>query len=77
LGKFLDFRGIKILSKHYSLISLKMKTKNSRPRTTKSLSVTVPAELVPEIDRAAKAQGRTRSSFLAWLILKQKMIDQI
>jgi metal-responsive CopG/Arc/MetJ family transcriptional regulator len=54
-----------------------MKTKISGPRTTKSLSVTVPAGLVPEIDRAAKAQGRTRSSFLAWLILKQKMIDQI
>jgi hypothetical protein len=54
-----------------------MKTKISGRRTTKSLSVTVPAELVPEIDRAAKAQGRTRSSFLAWLILKQKMIDQI
>jgi metal-responsive CopG/Arc/MetJ family transcriptional regulator len=52
-----------------------MKTKISGLRTTKTFSVTVPAELVGEIDRAAKAQGRTRSSFLAWLMLKQKMIE--
>jgi metal-responsive CopG/Arc/MetJ family transcriptional regulator len=40
------------------------------PRTTKIFSVTVPVELVPEIDRTAAAQGRSRSSYLAWLIRK-------
>jgi metal-responsive CopG/Arc/MetJ family transcriptional regulator len=52
-----------------------MKTKISGRRTTKSFSVTVPVDLVGEIDRAAKAQGRTRSSFLTWLMLRQKMIE--
>jgi len=39
-------------------------------RTTKSFSVTVPKELVTEVECAAKGQGRSRSSYLAWLIRK-------
>jgi len=45
-------------------------TAKDMPRTTKSFSVTVPKELVAEIERAAKGQGRFRSSYLAWLIRK-------
>jgi metal-responsive CopG/Arc/MetJ family transcriptional regulator len=37
-------------------------------RTTKSFSITVPTKLAAEIDRAAAAQCRSRSSLLAWLI---------
>jgi hypothetical protein len=43
-------------------------------RTTKSFSVTVPKELVTEIERAAKGQGRSRSSYLAWLIRKDAQV---
>jgi metal-responsive CopG/Arc/MetJ family transcriptional regulator len=39
-------------------------------RTTKSFSITVPKELATAIDRVAKGQGRSRSSYLAWLIRK-------
>jgi metal-responsive CopG/Arc/MetJ family transcriptional regulator len=48
-------------------------------RTTKAFSVTIPKELLAEIDLVAKEQGRSRSSFLAWLIrqaAKQEILDQ-
>jgi hypothetical protein len=45
-------------------------------RTTKTFSVTVPIDLVPEIERAARAQCRSRSSFLAWLIRKDQITQE-
>jgi len=41
-------------------------------RTTKNFSVTVPKELAAEIERVAKGQDRSRSSYLAWLIRKDQ-----
>jgi metal-responsive CopG/Arc/MetJ family transcriptional regulator len=47
-------------------------------RTTKGFSITVPKELAAQIERAAKGQCRSRSSYLAWLIRKdsQEISDQ-
>jgi predicted transcriptional regulator len=48
-------------------------------RTTKSFSITVPTKLAAEIDRAAAAQCRSRSSLLAWLIrqaVKQEIHEE-
>jgi hypothetical protein len=50
-----------------------MKKKN---RTTKSFSFSVPFALAAEIERAAAAQGRSRSGFLAWLLKRQKTLEE-
>jgi len=33
-------------------------------------SITVPQELLPEIDKEALAQRRNRSSYLVWLVMQ-------
>jgi hypothetical protein len=50
-----------------------MKKKN---RTTKSFSFSAPKALALEIERAARDQGRSRSSLLVWLLKRQKTLDE-
>jgi hypothetical protein len=45
-------------------------------RTTKNFSVTIPKQRVAEIDLAAKAQRRSRSSYLAWLSRKDQIAQE-
>jgi hypothetical protein len=39
-------------------------------RTTRTYSISVPAELYPQIKAQATANGRTISAYLSWLILQ-------
>jgi metal-responsive CopG/Arc/MetJ family transcriptional regulator len=45
-----------------------MKKDNHYKKTTKAFCITVPKWLLPELDYQAMIKGRTRSSYIAWLI---------
>jgi hypothetical protein len=68
-GMMFGFSGhfLKIL---LSNIERQMKRAKPLPRKTKTFSVTVPAELVPQIRRRCRETQRSVSSYLSWLIGK-------
>lgn len=43
---------------------------------TKNLSITLDEELIDYIDELAGINCRTRSSMIAWIILKEKQADE-
>jgi hypothetical protein len=45
-------------------------------RTTKNFSITIPKQRAAEIDRTAKEQCRSRSSYLVWLIRKDQIAQE-
>jgi hypothetical protein len=53
-----------------------MKRKKVNLRRTKNFSIAVPIGLTREIRLAAKAEGRTVSGFISWLIYLQKKADE-
>lgn len=61
------------LNYYYAVIF--MTRKNLQVRTTKSFSITVPIHFKEIIDRCAAKQGRTRSGFLTWLIMREQEKD--
>jgi len=57
-----------------------MKKENNAKRATRNISVTLELELIPELDRQTRSNGRTRSGHIAWLLradVKKLLADNL
>jgi metal-responsive CopG/Arc/MetJ family transcriptional regulator len=50
--------------------------KNKKPRT-KRICVTVPISWKEQIDRQAALEGRTRSSYITWLVRRYLAVESL
>jgi predicted DNA-binding protein len=48
-----------------------------KKRKTKSISVTVPIGWKERIDRQAALEGRTRSSYITWLVRRYLAVESL
>jgi CopG-like RHH_1 or ribbon-helix-helix domain, RHH_5 len=48
-----------------------------KKRKTKSISVTVPIGWKEAIDRQAASEGRTRSSYITWLVRRYLSVESL